>query len=170
MEDWVSSSIGAMTEVATGVLGYADVRHVGTTTGVVHSEAGAYLALLGDETVEIGLVSDVATCASAARALLGMTPEDELSDSDMADACCEIVNIASGLVKRTPALEGMKTGLPLFVTGHASFPETAEASTVELECDGLKFWFVVVRMPGSAAPRAHERAKSVCPTCHQLAH
>jgi len=166
MEDWLTASIGAMTELGTSVLGYGAVTVVGTTRGVVPSGAGAYLSLIGDETVELGLIADTAACAAAARALLGMAPEEELSESDMADACCEIVNMASGLVKRTPELEAMKTGLPLFVSGRAMFPESAEASSVELDLDGLRLWFVVIRMPGEAATTRTEAGKA-CALCHR---
>lgn len=165
METWLLAGIEAMKEVGTTVLGHEAVAVVATTPGVEHAEAGAYLALLGDETVELGLIGSVAACAAAARKLLGMEPGDELSDGDMADACCELLNIASGLVKRHPELEAMKTGLPLFVTGHATFREGASATTTELDFDGNHLSLIVVLMDGGAS----EAKSHVCTRCRREA-
>lgn len=151
---WVEAGVGAMREVGTTVLGCGEVELLRTFDGLDEtSESGAYLPLIGDEVVEFGLLGAESSCAFAARSLLGMGPEEEMPPGDVADAFCEILNIASGLVKAHPsgAFEPLKTGLPLFIRGHAVFRDGVQAATAELSFDGVPMSLVVVLRGESGA-------------------
>jgi hypothetical protein len=82
---------------------------------------GAYLSLLAqDEAIQVALLATESGCQFLAKALLGIPASaEDLSDSDMSDAVCEIVNMmAGGLKQRISAELRVVTGLPIFVTGH----------------------------------------------------
>lgn len=79
---------------------------------------GGYIALVGDEScVEIGIAADERNCVALAQALLQM--DEELTESDVADALGEIANIMGGGVKKRLVRQhpGMQLGLPLVVRG-----------------------------------------------------
>lgn len=157
LADWVEAGVGAMKEVGTTVLGCGEVEVLRTFDGLDGgTESGAFLPLIGDEVVELGLLGPEASCTFAARSLLGMGPEEEMPPGDVADACCEILNIASGLVKAHPSgvFEPMKTGLPLFVRGQVVFHEGVLAATAELSFDGVPLSLVVVLRGEAASHRA----------------
>jgi Chemotaxis phosphatase CheX len=82
---------------------------------------GAYLGLVAeDEPIQVGILVEASGCQLLAKLLLGMEPADEdLAQSDVSDAMCEIVNIVAGGLKRRVS-ERMKVtmGLPIFVAGH----------------------------------------------------
>ncbi len=82
---------------------------------------GAYLGLVAaDEPIQVGILVDTGGCQHLAKLLLGMAPTDEdLAQSDVSDAMCEIINIIAGGLKRRVS-ERMKVtmGLPIFVAGH----------------------------------------------------
>lgn len=119
-EAWMEVLLAAAREVATTALGLTVSERLGEAATLTSGLEGAYLALVGQEdSIQIGIASSPEGCAALAKALLGMTSDDDLPDSDMADALCEIVNILAGVVKRNVVARAasMTLGLPLFVKG-----------------------------------------------------
>ncbi len=117
LEAWLEAAIGALNEVATSSLGTAPIER---SEGSMPEEAGAFLPLFSDhESIHVGLFSTRAGAAALPRSLLGMGPEDELSDSDIADAVGEIVNIFGGVMQRAlhGELKRVDLGLPVFIWG-----------------------------------------------------
>lgn len=109
----------AVAEVAGTVLGGLPVapQTSGVDPGASH---GAYLALVAQgEPIQVALLAAGPGCQLLAKTLLGMDVADEdLPDSDVSDAMCEIINIVAGGLKRRVS-GGMQVtlGLPLFVAG-----------------------------------------------------
>jgi Chemotaxis phosphatase CheX len=133
--DWVAAMADASTELALSlgmdgveVLGWHDVPPTGM--------AGAYIPLLAeDQTLQLALLATPAGCADLSRHLLGMEPEDEVSDADIADAVGELVNIVAGGVKqrmqdasRIGTGGGLRLGLPVFIHGYVQPTQQLEVS------------------------------------------
>jgi len=117
--DWMAVTEEAVLEVATIALSTSDCK-LGSHDGGATQALGAYLALLGHDTsLQVGLLSDASGCQLLSKMLLGMAPEEEnLSDSDIADAMCELINvIAGGIKRRVSDRLQINLGLPLFVAG-----------------------------------------------------
>lgn len=109
----------AVGEVAATVLG--GIPAAAATTKLDPASChGAYLALVAqDEPIQVALLADPAGCQVLSKSLLGMDVADEdLPDSDVSDAMCEVINIVAGGLKRRVSPELKVTlGLPLFVAG-----------------------------------------------------
>jgi hypothetical protein len=109
----------AVAEVAATVLGGMAVSPA-TAGGNPGASHGAYLALVAqDEPIQVALLAAGPGCQVLSKTLLGMDVADEdLPDSDVSDAMCEIINIVAGGLKRRVS-GGMQVtlGLPLFVAG-----------------------------------------------------
>lgn len=152
LQEWLAAMIDASTELATVTLGFDGVTTVGTADDVADHSAGAYIGLVGETTtVQLAMCSTIDGCKQLARALLGMTEEDELADSDMADAMGEVMNIVAGTVKtrmdgRLPAL---KLGLPLFVTGRVYSVNQPETAVLNVDVGPIRAQLVAFRPRGT---------------------
>lgn len=121
LRNWLDAMAESTLELATQVFGFEDGQLTGDLAEMREGRSGAYISLVNEQNaVQVGLASDAAGCLTLARALFGMEAEaEELSESDVADAINEVVNIIAGGVKsrmheRSPSL---RLGLPLFVEG-----------------------------------------------------
>ena len=120
MAAWLVDLEGSVAEIATSALGLPGLavttRHENPPTLL-----GAYLGLVGPTgAVQIGLAAQPAGCQALAKGLMGMTPaEPDLSDAEMADAMCEIVNIVAGAFKTRlrDRAHPLQMGLPVFISG-----------------------------------------------------
>ena len=118
LETWLGAATDAFAEVASSTLGMEGARVEGTRTGYPSDGAGAAVAIIAEDSMQVGVFGTTASCQAFARALLGMGPDEEdLPESDMADALGEIVNIVAGSMKTRLKLGTAKLGLPLFVKG-----------------------------------------------------
>jgi CheY-specific phosphatase CheX len=118
IEDVVAAMIESLEEIASVALGWEAGQDYSDDT--CPDGPGAYIALIGDEeNFEVGVTSTDAGCRVVVAALLGMEPEDELTDGDIADALGEIVNMLGGGIKSRMSGDGphLKLGLPMFVGG-----------------------------------------------------
>lgn len=123
-------------ELAGTSFGGMAFEELGSTDdfGVGH---GAYLGLSAqDEPIQVGILVDSAGCQALAKALLGMEPADEdLPDSDVGDAMCEVINmLAGGLKRRVSEQMAVTMGLPMFVAGQPlpNHQQTAVARRLKL--------------------------------------
>jgi hypothetical protein len=94
--------------------------------------AGAYIPLVAPTAAtEIGLVCGAGSRGAIARAMLGMSDEEELAEDDEVSCLCEVVNIVAGLIKRAAPAEGeaFALGLPFYVEG---VMRTTRASTTNV--------------------------------------
>ena len=130
VSDWVAAMADASTELALSlgidgveVLGWHDLPPTGM--------AGAYIPLLAEEqTLQLALLASPAGCADLARLLLGMEPDEAVSDADIADAVGELVNIVAGGVKQRmqDVAGGLRLGLPVFIHGYVQPTQQLEVS------------------------------------------
>lgn len=151
---WLDAAVDATRETAIASLGSAEVEVSGTHREVPVGLMGAYVPLMADDqSLHIGLVSSDEGCATMARALLGMEPDDEeeeLREDDMVDAVAEVVNILAGVMMRRMAdrVSSFDLGLPIFVSGKVSCPGPHDVRVAVLDIDGVVAQ--VVMMQGGA--------------------
>jgi len=120
MAAWLADLEGSVAEIATTALGLPGLavttRHESPPT--LH---GAYLGLVGPAgAIQIGLAAQPPGCQALAKGLMGMGPaEPDLSEAEMADAMCEIVNIVAGAFKTRlrDRAHPLQMGLPVFISG-----------------------------------------------------
>ena len=130
VSDWVAAMADASTELAVS-LGIDGVELLGWHDLPPTGMAGAYIPLLAeDQTLQLALLASPTGCADLARLLLGMEPDDEVSDADIADAVGELVNIVAGGVKQRlqDSTGGLRLGLPVFIHGYVQPTQQLEIS------------------------------------------
>lgn len=130
VSDWVAAMADASTELALS-LGIDGVELLGWHDLPPTGMAGAYIPLLAeDQTLQLALLASPSGCADLARLLLGMEPEEAVSDADIADAVGELVNIVAGGVKQRMqgAAGGLRLGLPVFIHGYVQPTQQLEVS------------------------------------------
>jgi hypothetical protein len=157
--DWVAAMADASTELALSlgidgveVLGWRDVPPTGM--------AGAYIPLLAeDQTLQLALLSTPAGCADLSRLLLGMGPDEHVSDADIADAVGELVNIVAGGVKqrmqdrrRIGTGGGLRLGLPVFIHGYVQPTQQLEVSLASVRVNTVEAHLMALR---STLPARH---------------
>ena len=119
VSDWVAAMADASTELALS-LGIDGLELLGWHEVPPTGMAGAYIALLGeDQTLQLAMLATPDGCADLSRLLLGLEPADEVSDTDVADAVGELVNIVAGGVKQRmqDSAGTLRLGLPVFING-----------------------------------------------------
>jgi hypothetical protein len=129
VSDWVAAMADASTELALS-LGIDGVELLGWHDVPPTGMAGAYIPLLAeDQTLQLAMLSSPAGCADLSRLLLGMEPDEDVSDADIADAVGELVNIVAGGVKqRMQGSSSLRLGLPVFIHGYVQATQQLEIS------------------------------------------
>lgn len=132
VSDWVAAMADASTELALS-LGLDGVELTGWHHVPPTGMAGAYIPLLAeDQTLQLALLASPAGCADLSRLLLGMEPDEAVSDADIADAIGEWVNIVAGGVKQRMqdaiGPGGLRLGLPVFIHGYVQPTQQLEVS------------------------------------------
>lgn len=164
--------VDALGEVCRTVLGGVSARPLGTATIDVPVDAlgsrpglgpvdGAYLSLVTpEEPIQVGLVIERPGCQVLAKALLGMEPGDEdLPESDVSDAMCEVINmVAGGLKRRVDGRMSIVLGLPLFVAGQPSPNQQHRLSVRTFEIDAAKVSVILLTQNSHAAPASRGAA------------
>jgi CheY-specific phosphatase CheX len=117
---WLADLEGSFEEIATSALGFSGMTVTGRHASAP-AQLAAILGLVGPAgAVQIGLAASAESCQALAKGLMGMGPADApLPENEMADAVCEIVNIAAGAFKtrlRDRASQ-LQMGLPVFIHG-----------------------------------------------------
>jgi len=145
---WIAALISSAGELASEALHVAQELDGPTADTLPRGQAGAYVALVGDEeNLQFGVVAQPAVCDAVARALLMLEPDEELSGDDMADALSEVANIVGGGVKRRLATRdrSLKLGLPVFITGDVRPSAQYQTAAVPVTMGGLAVHLLILR-------------------------
>jgi hypothetical protein len=167
--------VDAIREVSATVLGGTSVETLGNPSVDVPVDAvgsrpgigavdGAYVSLVTpEEPIQVGLVVERPGCQSLAKALLGMEPSDEdLPESDVSDAMCELINmVAGGLKRRVDGRMSIVLGLPLFVAGHPLPNQQHRLSVRALALNDAKVSLILLTQNSQAAPASRGAARSI---------
>lgn len=146
---WEDAAVKSMIEISTSALGSDEPEVMAHRDGLPQGLTGACVAMVGDESLQVGVFSDPSGCESMARALLGMAPEDAIDAGDVADALGEIANMLAGAMKRHagPTGAAMKLGLPVYIEGR--IVERKRVAAVTTICVGsVKAEVLVICAPG----------------------
>jgi hypothetical protein len=157
--------VDAMSEVCGAALGVS-MRELGSATIDVSVDAlgsrpglgpvdGAFMSLVTpEEPIQVGLVVERPGSQVLAKALLGMEAGDEdLPESDVSDAMCEVINmVAGGLKRRADGRLSIVLGLPLFVSGEPLPNQQHRLSARALELGSAKVSVILLTHNSQAAP------------------
>ena len=144
---WLADLEGAFEEVATTALGYPGMAVLGRheRPPALH---GAYLGLVGSAgAVQIGLASSPEGCQALAKGLMGMGPDEPaLPDNEMADAVCEIINIAAGGFKARvrDRCNPLQMGLPVFIQGAVQATDRVAVRVADVKFGDLEAVLLLV--------------------------
>ena len=148
-EDWLGVLMSVTEEFAYESLGFPSYSTQGRHGTAPQSGTGTYIPLVGARaSLEMGIVSTDTGCRRLAGALLGMDAEEsaELSEDDVVDAFCEIINIVSGVVKQRVNEEdsSFNLGLPIFVQGQIRVMEHQGTAVADVQIGDIPVQLVVV--------------------------
>ncbi len=122
----VKLSVDGLIEVCQSMLGIS-LKPVGPITSFEPTglEHGSCISLTRPgKSWNLALFGTTTSCKNLARALLSMSPEENIGNEELADALGEILNMVAGITKRKgPPGEGqsVQIGLPLFMSGTDCF-------------------------------------------------
>jgi hypothetical protein len=118
-QDWLGALESGFEELARASFGVDRIQVAARHDLPAVHMSGAYLGLIAEKgSVQIGLAAPMPGCRDLARRLFQMAPEDAVSDADVADAVCEIVNMLAGCVqRRVRSRIEVQLGLPSFFHG-----------------------------------------------------
>ena len=148
-QEWMDGLVKATDEVArqalsvpTGCRRGQDVEKLSLQT------SGAYLALISPEVqMQIGIAARRDDCRGLAGKLMMMEPNDpELTDSVMADAFGEIVNILAGALKQVMERRhrGLTLGLPTMIHGHIAPTDRQELQVTGVTLGDIDAFLVIL--------------------------
>ena len=120
----VTQTMLGLTFVPDGTAGHGDL-----------SWRTAVLPIAGERPLTVGLSSNQSGCSQLSAAMFACSP-DEVDQTMMNDALCELVNMTAGLLKSVMSLN-QALGLPKILSGDAA-PAVPSASpqVVVLKADG----------------------------------
>ncbi len=130
-QSWVKAAGDALRAVADTAMGFATTVH-GVVAAPTGTALAAYIPIVSpDESLQIGIVADDASARILVRALLQMTPTEELTDAVIVDAFGEVANMVAGMTKAAmSAWTGLVAlGLPMVIHGWV-----APSDGVVLDC------------------------------------
>ena len=115
--------------------------------------AGAFIPLAGEGlAMQLGLAGSDASCRRMAAALMQVPAEEAraMPAAEVADAVCEVVNIAAGHVKARLAegQAGIALGLPLFVHGAVQPGEKMKVDVFDVVFGDVPFVLVLLHRRG----------------------
>ncbi len=151
INSWLSAVKDATSELATTTLGLDGCHFQSVSTTLPEKISGSSISLVArDESVQIGIFTNISGCRTIAANMLGMSPSEAetLADADIADAVREVINIVAGGVKRLlcEGEETMQLGLPMFMSGHVEFSTTEQESMVaEAKIGDVALHLMVIR-------------------------
>ncbi len=148
-QEWSDGLVRATDEVAREALSIpAGCRRVGEAEKLSLQMSGAYLALISPEVqMQIGIAAGREDCRRLAGALMMMEADDpELTDSVMADAFGEIVNILAGSLKQVmdSRYRGLTLGLPTMIHGHISPTDRQDLQVTQVSLGEIEAYLVVL--------------------------
>jgi hypothetical protein len=148
LAQWQVAVEGAANEIATYALSFEGAT-VGAAVShsVVDGLVGAHIPMLGGpEALELALVGEPANCRRLAAAMLMTDDPSSLSESDVADAVGEAINMLAGSVKRRMQSDGteLELGLPVFIVGHIKHTEHISVSPLPAKFGPIDMFVLVV--------------------------
>jgi hypothetical protein len=138
LDAWSRAAVAAFGELAVSTLGLEDARPEETRPGYPDVGHGAAVPILAAAPMQVGVFGTPEACAAFARALLGMTPDEEMPETDVADALGEIVNIVAGQMKTAMSAGSAKLGTPLFIKGEVDGGTHQDACTTTIAVGTFK--------------------------------
>ena len=155
LKEWMAATAEATCESASQMLAIQsnpdNASYKEDGKDLPENAQGSFISLVSEaDTVQVGFLSTKEGLALLAKAMLGMTPEDELSDSDMTDAVGEIINVVAGGVKRrlNDSTGGMKLGLPMFIEGKVAYGDSQEMMAAHILLGSVPVHLLVLRKKG----------------------
>ncbi len=150
IEDWLQASIEALREVATTALGFEGLEVGEVRESMPQDVGGAFIPLSGEhDSAQVGLAGGPDERKLISGALMQMSADEaaELTNSDVADAMGEIVNIAAGGIKQRlqSRLGSLALGLPLFINGQVEATEKVVTRVADLTMGNHSLVLVIVR-------------------------
>ncbi len=143
LKQWCDAVEQASAELSTVALGLDGIDVSDWDDKLPVGSQGSYIPVVSDNSaVHIGVVSNKEGCVELTRMLLGMEPDEELSQDDVTDAMGEVVNILAGAVKTVlaEAFSNLILGLPIVIDGRLVTTEqqvhyraTAKLGPAEIE-------------------------------------
>lgn len=159
-EPWLSAIRDSALDVITTSLGFQDGDISAMFGAAPNDVPGAYLPIVGSkQSMYVGWTAGERDRQTLARAFLGMSESDELSDGDVADALGELVNILGGGVKRRMLahVAGLAIGLPFYAGGNMRLLGGASGLGARVRCGAAESHIVfycadAAVNPGGGAP------------------
>ncbi len=150
IEDWLQASVEALREVATTALGLDGLEVGEVRESMPRDVGGAFIPLSGEhDSAQVGLAGGPDERKLISGALMQMSADEaaELTNSDVADAMGEIVNIAAGGIKQRlqSRLGSLALGLPLFINGQVEATEKVVTRVADLTMGNHSLVLVIVR-------------------------
>jgi CheY-specific phosphatase CheX len=152
VSQWYEAIGAAATEIATFALGFESAT-VGPPVDPmeVRGLVGPHISLLGGPSaLEFALAGTMDDCRRVAAAMLQSDDPSSLSESDVADAVGEILNMFAGSMKRRMASNGvdLELGLPVFVVGHVRPTEHISVTPLQARFGPIRMFVVVIGRAG----------------------
>jgi hypothetical protein len=150
IEEWLQASVEALRELATTALGLEGLEVGEVRESMPANVGGAFIPLSAEgDSAQVGLAGGPDQRKLVSGALMQMSPDEaaDLTNSDVADAMGEIVNIAAGGIKQRlqPKLGKLTLGLPLFINGQVEATEKVVTRVADLTMGNISLVLVIVR-------------------------
>jgi len=150
--DWAEVA-QAVSEVVGSSVGWETPASVARRAGIPSDLSGAFIPLAGEGmAIQLGLTGTDASCRMLAAALLQCSADEvaALPLAEVADAVCEVVNIAAGHVKArlVESQQGIALGLPLFIHGAVQPGDRMDVDVFDLRFGEVPLVLVLLHRRG----------------------
>jgi CheY-specific phosphatase CheX len=150
IKDWMDAVVSSSAELATMMLGMSGAELIATHDRMPSPGNAAYISVVGEQSaVQIGVGATPENVQVLAKALMGMTAdEDDLDSDEAADAFSEITNILAGQVKTIIGKKSdivVNLGIPMFIKGELYIPESSEVQIAEARIGDVPVTFLVMK-------------------------
>lgn len=148
-QEWTDALVRTTGDVARQALSIpTGCDLVGEIERLSLQTSGAYLALISPEVqLQIGIAAAREDCTRLAGALMMMDADDpELTESVVADAFGELVNILGGALKTEmePRYTALTLGLPTMIHGHITANERQELQVTRVDLGETEAYLIVL--------------------------
>jgi len=150
---WAAAFYESTQDLARDMLGDVPVVSKLVKNEMPYALLGAFIQVVCSEgPVLLGITANNANCASLARLMLGMSPDDPIEETDTFDAMAEMINILSGLVKTklSDRLDHYDIGLPIFLNGRLRAAGRVAVVSHEVSVASHDCELVILALSGSS--------------------
>ena len=149
LNEWLEAALQATEEVANTSFGWESSQIEENVSLISVDFSGSYIAMIGEQSIlQVGLTTSHENCYSLAQGMLGIDDSDQaLTDSDVADAMGELVNILAGGIKARMSHSEplLKLGLPMVVHGRVELPDRMETTVAKLQFGPVQIFLLILR-------------------------